>query len=116
MGQVIEAKFGLDKEVEATRVRIERNLIEEGARCGDSADLMRLKAKVLMQLFADLTDGLSATRIQLIVPDSMTKAEREMLAQSVHSAIMDTVKDAIGHSFRVVSAHMLDLCTSRLKE
>lgn len=115
MGEVVNARFGVERDWEATRLKIEQGLLEIGPLFGDSEELMRAKARVVFLLLRAIIDGAPPVHVNAFLPEDLTDDQLIMVRQAVEAAALAGVGALMQHAVGCFMESIYDIATSKLR-
>lgn len=115
MGDVVNVKFGTEREWEKTREKTVDGLVTIGSLFGDDESLMRAKAECVQRILREIMEDIPALQVTARMPDDLTEHQISMVTEAIRQAALKGIEVAMTHSVQVLMSSIYDLCTSKLK-
>jgi hypothetical protein len=114
VGEVIDVAFGIERDWQATRAKIEQRLLEIGGMYGDGPEIMRVKAEAIFRMLRHMVNGVPPISIQAVLPEDLDPEQMAMVAKAVEQAALKGVETTLTHCVGCFMEDMYDVATSKL--
>lgn len=114
MGEVINVRFGTEREWEITRQKTIAGLVAIGTLFGDDSDLMRAKAECVYGVLRAIVEDVPSVQVTVKMPEGLTDEQQSLVTAAVKESALKGLEIAMTHSVQMLMGSVYDLCTSKL--